>query len=439
MDDRIFAASPQLLAANRRLHELRVQVQNLTSGLPVEEPAESAVCRMIVEPLPVSQTTAVATPALANVIATLPLHLGWGSEALTAVLRRQHQEYPHPVDALSEVIPEPVSETETETAVSTTGGTGSDTNLALIKLYPDIGLGMLRQEMEAAGRLWLMLHHLDPQGSGVIRVDLLLAHLTNKSSDLYLCGRRQLRNLLRTGEGVYWTRDKTRVWLRSTARVAAALGVERLTGRPVALRVAALRDGIGTFRAHLYAAFHSGRAREEMAAGMPVARETLANLSGVGASSQRAYEARLGVQAQTNFAIGEARTEAEQEEQAWRHGRALFDLHDHKGEQGRAGKTYLAWQLPNSYTGQHPQRPKGRQKRINRQLQDLVTQGMPGNDGAGRARREPAGGQRGASKRYYPNGRAAGQSRHSGNGLRYWRRPGTGDGRPAIWHPLEQA
>jgi hypothetical protein len=221
-----------------------------------------------------------------------------------------------------------------------------------------------------------------------------LPHVPLHRSDLYLCGRRQLRNLLRAGEGVYWTRDKTRVWLRSTVRVAAALGVERLTGRPVALPLDALRDGIGTFRAHLYAAFHSGRARGETGSGMPVARETLAHLSGAGASSQRAYEARIGLTTQSNFAIGEAVTAAGQEEQAWRHGRALFDLRDHDGQQGRAGKRYLAWQLPNSYTGQHPQRPKGRQKRINRQLQDLVTQGMPGNDGAGRARREPVGGQR---------------------------------------------
>jgi hypothetical protein len=102
---------------------------------------------------------------------------------------------------------------------------------------------MLRQEKEAAGRLWLMLRFLDQPGQGVIRIDIINQHLNSKTSNLYLCGKRQLRNLLRAGEGVYWTRDKEQVWLRSTARVAAALGVERLTGRPVALPLSALLDG----------------------------------------------------------------------------------------------------------------------------------------------------------------------------------------------------
>ena len=43
-------------------------------------------------------------------------------------------------------------------------------------------------------------------------------------------------------------------------------------------------------------------------------------------------------------------------------------MKDFRGYQGKKGKTYLAWQLPNSYGGGHQQRPKGRQKRINRRL-----------------------------------------------------------------------
>ena len=296
---------------------------------------------------------------------------------------------------------------------------------------------MLRQEKEAPGRLWLMLRFLDQPGQGVIRIDIIAQHLNNKTSNLYFCGKRQLRNLLHAGEGVYWTRDKTQVWLRSAVRVAAALGVERLTGRPVALPLSALLEGIGAFRAHLYAAFHSGRAKgmANGRAAMPIARDTLSHLSGVGRSSQRAYEARLGLQPQSNFALGEAEAAGGQEERAWRQGQALFALKDYAGQHGREGKTYLAWQLPNSYAGQHLQRPKGRQKRINRQLQDLVMKGMPGNEGDGALNCGSAVAAMG--KRYYANGRLAAQGRQRSGEVRYWRRPSVGHGRAAIWHPVE--
>jgi hypothetical protein len=287
---------------------------------------------------------------------------------------------------------------------------------------------MLRTELTAPGRLWLLFHHLDPQGRGVLRVDIIREQLTRKSSSHYLCGKRQLRNLLRAGEGVFWTRDKRHIWLRSAGRVAYGLGVERLTGRPVALPLSALLSGIGEFRAHLYAAFHSGRAKGGEA-GMPIARDTLADLSGAAANSQRGYEARLRLRPQTNYALGEALTEQNKEERAWQQGQAIFELTDYRGEQGKQGRSYLAWQLPNSYSGQHQQRPKGRQKRINRQLKDLVMKGMPGNGEGTEETHKP-------EKRYYPNGRSASQSRgpHVAE-ERYWRREGA-NGRSALWHPL---
>jgi hypothetical protein len=314
---------------------------------------------------------------------------------------------------------------------------------------------MLRQGQESAGRVWLMGRYLDGAGRGVLRIEIIKEQITNKNSNLYLCGKRQLRNLLRQGEGVFWTRDKESIWLRSATRVAAALGVDRLTGRPVALPLSALVEGIGLFRAHLYAAFHSGRAKDGTlkataaargaggASAMPIARATLARISGVGRSSQRAYEARLGLKREANFAVGEVETEVRQEERAWRQGGALFELKDYRGQQGQEGRTYLAWQLPNSYAGQHPQRPKGRQKRINRQLQDLVMKGMPGNEegkagGRGPEGRGPGGWGLAEAKRYFANGRLAGRSfsrrRASEQGDCYWRGRRGGNGRYALWH-----
>jgi len=435
MDDYTVPTSPELLAANRRLNELRARVQAERPAIDAPGGRTAVSCRRSPALLTAGPAdTAVsdaASPDVAEqlaIIAALPSHLGWGSEAVTAVFRQQSTGRgrasiaiaPEPSPATSPqppTVPQPLS----------------------IRLYPDIGLGMLRQEKTAPGRLWLLLHHLDPMGRGCVRIDIAKEQLTPKNSSHYLCGKRQLRNLLRAGEGVFWTRDKEHIWLRSAGRVAHALGVERLTGRPVALPVGALLAGIGEFRAHLYAAFHSGRAKGDprtsfgmpVATGMPIARDTLTDLSGVGQSSQRAYEARLRLRPQVNYAIGEVANELNEEERVWQQGPALFILKDYRGRQGKQGKSYLAWQLPNSYVGQHQQWPKGRQKRINRQLKDLVMKGMPGNDGTASETPKP-------EKRYYPNGRSASQARgpHAAD-ERYWPgERGDGHGRFALWRPL---
>jgi hypothetical protein len=315
-----------------------------------------------------------------------------------------------------------------------------------VKLYPDIGLGMLREELAAPGRLWLMLRYLDREGRGAIRIATTAQHLTPKTSSLRLCGKRQLRNLLRQGEGVFWTRDKEHIWLWATDRVAFALGVPSLTGKPVALPVAGMLAGMGTFRAHLYAAFHSGRMKEqpgrEQAVGVPIARETMAQLSGVGRSSQRNYEAQVGLTVQANFAVGGVATQENKEEGAWVQGQALFELKDYRGQQGKKGQTYLAWQLPNSYSGQHARRPKGRQKRINRKLKDLVMKGMPGNiEVAVEAHGTPTKVEMSlAVKLYYASGKLAAKAygrraNHESRSV-YWRRGGTRNGRFAVWQEL---
>jgi hypothetical protein len=187
-------------------------------------------------------------------------------------------------------------------------------------------------------------------------------------SKTYLCGWRQLRNLLQDGEGLYWQRDEERIWLRSAAKVAYGLGVARLSGRPVALPLEVRINGIGRFRAELYAAFHSGRVKttpdgkEQVS---PIARETLANLSGVGETMQRRYEEQLSevetaVEVQPNYAIGNKTSARE--------------LEDFRGRQGPKGEQYVAWQLPNSYTGSH------RQRRINQVSGISGYSGSPSGD-----------------------------------------------------------
>ena len=255
---------------------------------------------------------------------------------------------------------------------------------AQVKVYPDIALAILRRKKAAAGRVWLLLRAADAAGRGALDERAAARLLTGDGSPLRVCGRRQLDNLWRGGDGLFWERRAGVVWLRSAARVAAGLGVARLGGSPVAVPLAALTGSIGSVRAHLFASFHSGRQRTDLRTGRPqprgpIARATLTALSAAAPNSQRAYERRARVSRQSVVALGPVAGAADEQEVAWRRGRALFHYCDIKGRHGRPGAVYLAWQLPNEYTGPHATLPRGRQKRLNRAIADLLLDGMTGN------------------------------------------------------------
>ncbi len=397
MSDSDRVLSPALLAANQNLHTRREQHRE-EQGDVMEETVQTAV-----------------SPITPTAIATLPPHLGWESVPATAVIRNAHaRKSKQPITQTA--VTEPI---KIETAVSTPKPQPST-----VKLYPSIGLGMLRQEQAAPGRVWLLARHLDREGSGKLRIAVLRETLTIPTAPLRICGWRQLRNLLRQGDGIFWHRDKTHIWLYSAAKAAHALDVTRLSGHPVSVPLSALTGGIGDVRAHLYAAFHSGRVNKNERDGvavMPIARETLTAVSSISPVTQRKYEAQTNVNVQHNFAIGEAANKENVEARAWQHGGSAFILKDTRGQHGSKGKKYIAWQLPNTYGNTHQQRPLGRQKRINRELKDLVMKGMPGNV------EETNDTQ--MQKRYYANGKAATMDS-------YWFRKKGGNGRYAIWHTM---
>jgi hypothetical protein len=263
-----------------------------------------------------------------------------------------------------------------------------------IKLYPSIAVAMLDKSMEAPGRIWLLLKHLDSEGKGWLWLDDVREQLTRKKSSTRVCGWRRLRQLLNQGEHTFWTRDrKGRVWIKGAARVAQALDCKRLTGKPVSLPLAALLGGIKHVRAHLYTSFHSGRQKNN-----PISREKLKELTSVPERSQRDYEELVGVECRQNIAIGERYSEKEVQERAWRQGQAVFRFIDMEGRQGKPGQEYVAWHMPNSYEGPHNQRRKGRQKKINQQLKDLVKKGTRGN------------GREKVERLFWANGAAAGKA-----------------------------
>lgn len=421
-----FKPSPALLEAQERLEQLRKKTR---AG---KKAPDSTTAPRLGAELPLVQKKALPSIAtLVAEIAALPAHLGWHSPAVTdaarADWRRRATNGPRGKDGLpdEEIDSLPILAEGDDN--STSDGPFQAGCLPTVKVYPDIALGMLRQGEAASGRIWLLLRYLDQEGRGWLRIDIAKHKLTTKTSQLRVCGWRQLRKLLNRGEGIFWTRDNDRIWLRSVAKVAAALEVERLTGKPVATPVAGLLQGIGDVRAHLYASFHSGRVKESAPGpgGMPVARATLERVTNASRRSQLAYEQRAGIKVQHNFAVGERDSLAQAQQRAWQRGHALFKLKDYHGQHGRKGDDYLAWQIPNSYSGCHRQLPKGRQRRINRELADLFVREMTGNS------------KQAYEKRYFANGKLAAEiyNRDPGRDL-YWPGPKTTAGRHRVWQVI---
>jgi hypothetical protein len=288
---------------------------------------------------------------------------------------------------------------------------------------------VLQRKVTAPARVWLLLRMLDQDGRGWLPLDDVRERLTGDPSPMRLCGQRHLRTLLNNGDGRFWTRQDGRLWLRSTAKVAASLGVEKFRGPLIELPLATLTGPIGHFRSQLYAAFHSGRSagnhhspltqlqadssivghqqadssivghqpitnhHSPITQSPPISRAALTTITGLSRRSQHAYERRANIKVRPNYALGpqcrciardshtsECFSCTTYQEYAWQKGTAVFPFHDHKGKHGRKGTTYIAWQLPNSYTAPNKVKRKTRNRRLNRKLADLRNQRDAGND-----------------------------------------------------------
>jgi hypothetical protein len=380
-------------------------------------------------------------------MATLPAHLGWESEAVTqlaraAVGRREQRQVsyrPKEESAATVTVQSRLSRHE-----------GSDARAAsdprqqakkqTITHYPSLGLAALRAGQAPLYQVWLAGRFLDEAGRGWLTLTDVRQQLAGEpgSTGVRLFGWRRLRQVLGQGDGRYWTWDRAhgRLWLFGAAQVAARLGVERLAGQPVILPVSVLTGNIGTFKAHLYAAWHSGRSRQNSRRhatatiqNRPVSRATQKQLTGVPPRTQRHYGRVAKVKRQPNIAIGGGYTSEAAEASAWQRGRGLFVFHDVSGRQGRPGGRYLAWHLPSTYLGPHPaQQHAGRQRKINRKLKDLVDNVAQGNSS-----------KKAVDRRYLANGAAAAAA-YQGNPSTdvYWQGRAAA-GRATFWYVLPAA
>ena len=244
-----------------------------------------------------------------------------------------------------------------------------------VKHYPSIGLAALDQKLTNAYQVWLLVLYLEQQQNSHGKIDL--ADLRPLVKEKLGWTGRNLRYVLNRGNGRFWRRDdKDRLFRVGAARLASSLGLDRLAGAPVLLPLDVLTAGRGEFNAHLYAAYHSGR-REAR----PISQETLRGTVGIPERTQRRYCRVAKVKRQPSFAVGGNVTKDNHQEQAWLHGRSCFIFVDSKGRQGRPGGRFVAWRLPNVYGRVHDRAARGRLRKNNRKIADLVNIGTRGNSG----------------------------------------------------------
>jgi len=244
-----------------------------------------------------------------------------------------------------------------------------------IKAYPRLLNAFYTANLAPVGRVYKICRAFDQAGRGWLGLAELRSLVTDKRSPWHICGKRNLRGILRKGNGLAWHLADDRIYYRSPAKIMTSLGAGRLIGSPVLLPVkAALLSGIAAFKAHVPAAWHAGRRESN-----PISRESIRTAVGVPESTQRRYDKIAGVKSgKDNYVVGGEKTKESYQDAMYQHGHGVLTFTDHIGKMGAPGKEYLSWRIPNTFETPLQQTVKGRQKKINRAI-DLVIYPERGN------------------------------------------------------------
>ena len=392
--------SQTLQEAQNTLLKKRAEARQLRleQGLPVVQHLDPEARRQMQQQLNEERLT---QPSTADWISSLPTHLGWGTDAAavtirTALRRREARE-----EEISEVVGPGFTQVRVETSVQKASAAETayqncnppvsapktlfDDEEETIKVYPALAAAMLKSQCAAQARVYFLMRYLDQGGRGWLFEEDVRVALTGKNSKLRIAKKktseanawRNLRGLLKAGEGVFWTRDHLdRIWLHSTARIAVTLDSETLTGYPVGVPIQAFVAGIKKVRAYLYASFHVGRAKNDTKKGrveQPISQQTLREVTAVSERSQTRYNRITKLKVRPNYIIGERYNDDRIKNVLYERGGNAFQFLDAHGRHGPRQACYIASRLPNSYhTTSLWQKPRGRQGKIN-QIIDLVT------------------------------------------------------------------
>lgn len=233
--------------------------------------------------------------------------------------------------------------------------------------HGEIALAANRAGESCHYQLWLALRHIDADGRGWLSQKTAQDAFCTEDgpNSTYLYKTPRLRQLLRDGNDAYWRLDETngRIFYLKEARLMTHLGLRPLTGRHVAIGAAQIFSSIQTFRAHCFAAWLANREN-------PISQATIEQLTGLPARTQLRYCRLANVTTTPNLSVGPRYTQDTAQETAWRH-QGSFKFADYRGKQGPAGRAYVAWHLPTSYSVTADQSSRRRQKRTNSQTVDL--------------------------------------------------------------------
>lgn len=247
-----------------------------------------------------------------------------------------------------------------------------------LRTYPSVNAAFLRQDSPVL-RLWYLLRHVDTQGRGIVTKADARGAFCDRQSTLYCMTAARLRQVLQAGEDTCWNVQGDLIHMRSVARVAEAVGVDKLRGSNVAVPVADMLGGMRQVRAALWATIHAARRPS------PIARETLADVFGLPSSTQRAYDAEAGTVREQNIAVIPDSAAA-----------------DHKYTRRRivGGEDVLTAHMPSTYKAALKQDKPGRKSKVNDKLNALVSV-SPQKRGSG-------------ARRYFANEAAAARAARQG-------------------------
>jgi hypothetical protein len=269
---------------------------------------------------------------------------------------------------------------------------------ATVRVAPSLAAWCLDKDHRYRGhlldgpyRLYKILQALDGDGRGWLGNSLVEKALTKKTSNCYIYGRRQLKNMLRRGEGLFWQRVKSkgelRIRLVSRIKVASRLLASRLRGKEVNVP---LRHVLGHGRgrqaavnAALYAAVHAGQIQRE-GKPSPISRSRLRNVSGCSKYRQRQYERLMGITTTKHIQVLGRYSAYKLQRNRLHQGLPAYKHTDYHGKINRhqKGADYIARRLPNSYRAPSAFAviDSRRQRTINRQLVGLCHMGSEGSD-----------------------------------------------------------
>lgn len=227
-----------------------------------------------------------------------------------------------------------------------------------IVIYPDIAAKAIKIGIVSELRAW-MAFHASCENGHVFKEDMFNLFTTKKSGS-YVFGRRRMKDILKSGEGLFWdtVRDGTVIRLAGKDTLAKRLGIEQLEFQSVKFETTFLFGTFKLYKAALLDALYASFNR-------PISRLVIERLTGVSKTTQQELEALIGTRVVANYLWVEK--EEDDQESAWKQGGKLVRRWDRTGRiTGQKDSLYYAEKMPNTYYSKQKLAGKGSRREYNK-------------------------------------------------------------------------